>query len=296
MVLTRAFSVAQLSSLWTACAHHLALAQLRICFNISLVLNFILKIIPMCVESCHLSAYWLSHPLCKFALNTSIPGHTLDWIFEQVHTYLTFVWDSNCKIFFPNKWAAPAACNQSFVNGAIGTWLPSHTHWVDVYRANSTCIAIHNLVLNPGKICKATLSEVHYAYCQPLCWLHIVIEDKMLILRELICGSTSYTRLQIVPEELRNILFVAFHSIPIGGHLNAYCTLHHLRMRYHWPEMYLTLNGCVTLALGARYQTLCMDLHHNSSTIFQMKHPFGCCLSRHVLLANTLGLRAAKFN
>jgi hypothetical protein len=118
----------------------------------------------------------------------------------------------------------------------------------------------------------------------------------MLILGELICGSMSYTCLQIVPEELRNILFVAFHSNPIGGRLNAYCTLHRLRMRYHWPEMYLALNRCVTLALGARYQTLCVDLHWNSSTIFQLKRPFGCYLSMLVLLANTLGLRAAKFN
>jgi hypothetical protein len=76
----------------------------------------------------------------------------------------------------------------------------------------------------------------------------------MLILREPICGSTSYTCLQIVPTELRNILFVAFHSNPIGGHLNVYCTLHCLWMRFHWLEMYLyikrmchTCPGCAFL-------------------------------------------------
>jgi len=60
----------------------------------------------------------------------------------------------------------------------------------------------------------------------------------MLIFREPIRGSTSYTRLQIVPRGLYDIIFIAFHSNPIGGHLNAYRTLHRLRLRYHWPEMY----------------------------------------------------------
>jgi hypothetical protein len=54
----------------------------------------------------------------------------------------------------------------------------------------------------------------------------------MLIYRELICGSRSYTRLQIVPNALFGIVFVAFHSNPIGGHFNAYCTLHRLRLCY----------------------------------------------------------------
>jgi hypothetical protein len=159
--------------------------------------------------------YQLSHPSCKFALDAAIPGHTLAWIFEKVQAYLVFVWDLNCKIFLSNKWAAPTACIQSFVNGAIGTCLPSHTCWVEAYGNHPACIAIRDLVLNPGKICKAWLSEVHYAYHQPMRQSHIVIEDEVVILREPIHGSTSYTRLQIVPEELRNILFVAFHSNPI---------------------------------------------------------------------------------
>jgi hypothetical protein len=140
------------------------------------------------------------------------------------------------------------------MNGAIGTRLPSHSCWVEAYAKDPTCCIIRDLALNLGKNCKATLSEVHYAYCQPLRWSHIVIKDKMLILRELIRGSTFYTRLQIVPAVLRNILFVAFHLNPIGGHLNAYCTLHRLRMRFHWPEMYLYIKrmchacpGCALL-------------------------------------------------
>ena len=98
--------------------------------------------------------------------------------------------------------------------------------------------AIHDLVLNPGKICKETLKSVHCTYRQPLRQSFIVIDDDMLICREPIRGSTSYTHLQIVPRGLYDFIFIAFHSNPIGGHLNAYRTLHRLRLRYHWPEMY----------------------------------------------------------
>jgi hypothetical protein len=50
----------------------------------------------------------------------------------------------------------------------------------------------------------------------------------MLILREPIRGGPLFTRLQIVPEGLRDIIFVAFHSNPVGGHLDANHTLHRL--------------------------------------------------------------------
>ncbi len=147
-------------------------------------------------------------------------------LFEQIHAYLTFIRDLNCEIFSPNQFAAPSATIQAFVNGAIGARLPSHARWVEAYAANSKCCMIRDLVINPGKICKETLKTVHYSYCQPLCQSFIVIEDDMLIFREPIRGSTSYTRLQIVPRGLYDIIFIAIHSNPIGGHLNAYCTLH----------------------------------------------------------------------
>jgi len=61
----------------------------------------------------------------------------------------------------------------------------------------------------------------------------------MLIYREPIRWSASYTCLQIVPtKSLLKIVFIAFHSNPIGGHFNAYCTLHRIRLRYFWPEMF----------------------------------------------------------
>jgi hypothetical protein len=42
---------------------------------------------------------------------------------------------------------------------------------------------------------------------------------------------------QIVPVDLQNILFAAFHTNPIGGHFNTYKTMHRICLCYYWPEM-----------------------------------------------------------
>jgi hypothetical protein len=164
------------------------------------------------------------------------------------------VCNSNCELFSPIKWAAPAAPIQSFVNGAIGTRLPSCACRIKAYNADPVCVATRKMVVDPGKICKEALNAIHFAYRHALRQSHIVIEDNMLILHKLIRGSASYTQLQIVPVRLWGILFVAFHSNPIGGHLNVYHTLHRLRMHYYWPEMYSyvkrtchTCPGCALL-------------------------------------------------
>jgi hypothetical protein len=138
----------------------------------------------------------------------------------------------------PKQYAAPAATIQTFVNGAIGLRLPSQSPLVEAYSDDLECSTRRHLAENPEAICKEALKNVHYCYCQPLCQSQIVIEDDMLIYREPIRGSRSYTWLQIVPKALFGIVFVAFHSNPIGGHFNAYRTLHPLHLRYSWPEMY----------------------------------------------------------
>jgi len=100
------------------------------------------------------------------------------------------------------------------------------------------------------------------------------IEDNMLIYREPIRGSASYTRLQIVPKSLLNIVFVAFHSNPIGGHSNAYRTLHRIRLRYFWPEMYSYIKKMCHACPGC---ALSNPGHRTSSELvyhFPIKAPF----------------------
>ncbi len=82
------------------------------------------------------------------------------------------------------------------------------------------------------------LNDVHYCYRHPLRQSQLFIEDGMIIYREPIRGSRSFTRLQVVPKALFGIIFTAFHTNPIGGHFNAYRTLHCLRFCYFWPKIY----------------------------------------------------------
>ena len=106
---------------------------------------------------------------------------------------------------------------------------------------------IRELVQNPSQITNKRLSEVNHYYRGPLRQSQISIEDGMLILKEPICGSASYTRLQLVPWELHNILFIAFHTNAIGGHLNAY---HRLRLCFYWPGMYGYIKHVCSVCLG----------------------------------------------
>ena len=97
---------------------------------------------------------------------------------------------------------------------------------------------MRDLAQNPSKISNKALANVNHNYRGPLRQSLIVIENNMLILHEPIIGTSLFTCLQLVPSELRNIVFIAFHTNPIGGHLNAYRTFHRLRLRFYWPGMY----------------------------------------------------------
>jgi hypothetical protein len=182
--------------------------------------------------------YRISHNKYRHGLDASMPARTSAWIFGQVHSHLVYIRDSNCEVFSPNQFAAPAATIQTLVNGAICTRLPSREQWISAYNNDAKMCVIRELVQNPSQITNKRLSEVNHNYPGPLRQSQILIKDGMLILHEPICGSTSYTRLQLVPQELHNILFIAFHTNAIGGHLNAYRTLHRLRLRFYWPGMY----------------------------------------------------------
>jgi hypothetical protein len=141
---------------------------------------------------------------------------------------------------------------QTLVNGTICTRLPLRERWLRAYNNNVELCIVRELVLNPSLICSKRLSKVNHNYCGHLCQSQILIKNGMLILHELICGSTSYTRLQLVPQKRYNIFFIAFHTNAIGGHLNLYRTPHQIRLHFYWPVMYayvkrmcLACPGCV---------------------------------------------------
>jgi hypothetical protein len=170
--------------------------------------------------------YHMSHERYKFSLDAAMPGRTSVWIFEHVHSHLVYLCNSNSKIFLPKLFAMPAAPNQTLVNGPICTCLPSKERWIQAYANDTKLCTVQDLALNPFTITNQTLSKVNHNYCSPLYHSLISVEEDMLILREPISETSSFTFLQLVPTELINIIFIVFHTNPIGGHLNAYRTLH----------------------------------------------------------------------
>jgi hypothetical protein len=170
--------------------------------------------------------YRLSHERHKFGLNASMPGRTSAWLFEKIHSHFVYLRNANSEVFSPNQFAARAATIQTLISGAICTCLPSKERCIQAYANDSELCAVRELALNPSLINTQMLSKVNHNFRGPLRHSLISVEDDMLIFREPISGKDSYMRLTLVPRELYNILFIAFHTNPIGGHLNAYRMLH----------------------------------------------------------------------
>ena len=78
--------------------------------------------------------YKLSHPTNQFCLDAGIPALTSARIFEQIHEWCSHIRSQNFEIQEPNQFAAPAACVQTFLNGAIGVHFPDHDSWVRAYQ------------------------------------------------------------------------------------------------------------------------------------------------------------------
>ncbi len=182
--------------------------------------------------------------------------------------------NSTLEIFEPNQFAAPAAIIQAFLSGAVGTTLPSHTRLIQAYNSDKDLCLIRKIVLNPSLLSNETLREINYNCHAGLQKSLILLEDGISIYREPIAGEQSYTRLQLVPKELYNILFIAFHLNPVGGHLNAYRILHRLRLHFYWPGMYSYIkrmcSACPGCALSNPTTGRSCELVYN----FPIKAPF----------------------
>jgi hypothetical protein len=184
--------------------------------------------------------YCLSQHVNWYALDTGIPELTSAWIFDHIHKRLVTIRDSNTKVFPPNQYAAPAAHVQAFVSGVVATRIPDCKLWVQAIMSDPELSKIKDIVADPSKLTNKALTEINYNYHAALQKSLIVLEDDVLIYHKPLAGENKlYTLLQLVPWEFRNILFIAFHTNPISGHLISYCMLHCLRLWYYWSGMYL---------------------------------------------------------
>ncbi len=102
----------------------------------------------------------------------------------------------------------------------------------------------------------------------------IVIEHDFFIYSEPISGCMSYTKLTMVPEGLQNIIFTAFHSNALGGHLNTYRTLHCIWRRYYWPAMFTYIKCMCTACPGCAMSNPTKSKSSKLAYNFPVKAPF----------------------
>ena len=102
----------------------------------------------------------------------------------------------------------------------------------------------------------------------------LIIEKEMIIFKEDVHGEATYVKLQVIPKGLRDVIFVAFHSNPIGGHFNVYQTFHRIKLRFYWPGMYKYVKKmcrqCPGCALANRTKRKSSELLYS----FPIKAPF----------------------
>jgi hypothetical protein len=105
--------------------------------------------------------YRLLHERYKYGLNASMPAKTSAWIFEQVHSHLVHLRDSNSEVFSPNQFAALAATIQTLVNGAVYTCLPSRDQWLQAYN-NDRGSGGKNVIFSNGPNSTSECSKLLY--------------------------------------------------------------------------------------------------------------------------------------
>ena len=182
----------------------------------------------------------------------SIPTQTSASIFDCVASRLRVLRDASLVVDESTPFAAPAATAQILFNGSTSYTLPDAERWSIEYKRDPQTALLFQMVQNPASMTQINMNKVHFVYRRYLRQSLIVIDNDMLHLHEPLEGSDDFTSLQIVPAGLQNLIFLAFHSNPVGGHFNAYRTFTRIRLRFFWPKMYAYVTGHVSKCAGCR--------------------------------------------
>ncbi|KAL3785603.1 hypothetical protein HJC23_004751 [Cyclotella cryptica] len=197
---------------------------------------------------------------CKLAersyfhlLLDGIPALTSSAVLNCIVHRLRDIRDSSIPVDESTPFVATAATAQVLFNGATGISLPDTNTWIRAYANDPETALIRHMIENPHTINKASLSKLHYVYRGLIRRSQIVVTaNGMLALHEPIESTDDSISLQLVPRSLRNIVFIAFHANPIGGHFNAYRTFSRIRLRFFWPKMYHYISDLVHKCAACR--------------------------------------------
>ncbi|KAL3787769.1 LOW QUALITY PROTEIN: hypothetical protein HJC23_009820, partial [Cyclotella cryptica] len=188
-----------------------------------------------------------------YLLLDGIPALTSSAILNCIVHRLRDIRDGSIPVDESTPFAAAAATAQVLFNGATGISLPDTDTWICAYADDPETALIRHMIENPHTINKASLSKLHYVYRGLIRRSQIVVTaNGMLALHEPIESTDDSISLQLVPRSLRNIVFIAFHANPIGGHFNAYRTFSRIRLRFFWPKMYHYISDLVHKCAACR--------------------------------------------
>ena len=151
-------------------------------------------------------------------LYNAIPGNTSQELFKAIHHNPFEMRNSNTEIIFPefkSNQVAPAATIYSLLNGSTSIKLPDRYAWESAYEKDEECSLMIKMIKNPALIVKEHLLKINNVYRGPMRSGDISLEDGMLIMKERLSTQGNYSKLQIVPTYLQNIIFIAFHSNPL---------------------------------------------------------------------------------
>ena len=141
------------------------------------------------------------------------------------------------------------------------------------YFGMSNTKIIH-FIQNPGLITNKLLKEskLNANYCSALHQSLISIKNGILIYRETIVGSKSYTQLQLVPSKFCNIIFVAFHANPLVLILTLITPSIVFASNFIGRACIRTSHECAVRALDVRWPTRINPNQVNWFASFQLRH------------------------
>ena len=181
---------------------------------------------------------FIQNPGNKSLLTNAMPAKTSAAILTTVSNILQKVTKEHHEYAITQiPEVAPAAISNVLLNSIVNHKLPDNSTWKNEILKDEECNLILQMIKNPSLVTQENLVKINCVYRQPMKQSMFREEQGIIFLDETIPSRNCSVTLRIVPKTLRNIIFISFHSNPMGGHFHLYQTLHRIRLRFHWPKM-----------------------------------------------------------
>eukprot|EP00956_Cyclotella_meneghiniana_P028882 scaffold68484_cov41-Cyclotella_meneghiniana.AAC.4 len=186
-------------------------------------------------------------------MRNSIPTRTSTNILDTVLGRLRDIRDMSVNVDSSTPFNCNSGTAQVLFQGATAMTLPDESAWMRSYKSDRETKLLRQIVDNPSLMTNENMAKLHYVYRDYLRHSQIVTDNKgMLYMRASLQGSDDMVDLQIVPTSLQNVIVIAFHANPIGGHFNAWRTFARIKLRFFWPRMYSYITRLISKCAGCR--------------------------------------------